>query len=225
MIAMELKSPDEILQMLEGYEKIVLFGDSGCAQMCDVGGILQLEDMEDFLRQHNKQVLGKIFVQGGICDMNAVKQEMENNREILDEADAFLIQACGVATQNITELIPEKESFPATDSKFLGTMPQRFVHQERCIMCGECILDLTGGICPLARCAKGILNGPCGGSMNGKCERDPETDCAWQLIYDRLKKLGKLDKLKSIWEIKDWSLSQGPHSVVHEEAQIGEQSQ
>ena len=217
MIAMELKSPEEILKMLEGYRKIVLFGDSGCAQMCDVGGILQLEDMEDFLRQNGKEVLGRIFVEGGICDTNNIRQELMKNQEMLERADAFLIQACGVATQTLTELMPEKESFPAADSKFLGSMPERFVHKERCIMCGDCILDLTGGICPIARCSKGILNGPCGGSMDGKCERDPDTDCVWQLIYDRLKALGKLDNLRSIWKVKDWSLARGPREIVKQE--------
>ncbi len=217
MIVMELKPPEDILDMLEGYTKIVLFGDSGCAQLCDVGGILQLEDMTDFLTENGKEVLGYIFVEGGICDVNAVRQEMEEHSEMIEEADAFLVQACGVATQITTELEPEKESFPAVNSTFLGKMPERFQHEETCAMCGDCILHLTGGICPVARCSKGILNGPCGGSMDGKCERDDETDCVWQLIYDRLKKLGKLENLKTIWEIRDWSLSQGPRSLTHEE--------
>ena len=217
MIVMDLKSGDDILEMLKGYNKIVLFGDSGCAQMCDVGGILQLEDMEEFLTENGKEVLGWIFVEGGICDVNALKQEMAKKPDMLKNADAFLIQACGVATQTLTEVMPEIESFPAVDSKFLGVMPERFIHHERCTMCGECILHLTGGICPVARCSKGILNGPCGGSMDGKCERDPDTDCVWQLIYDRLKKLGKLDNIKKIWEMKDWSLAQGPRSVIHQD--------
>lgn len=217
MIVMDLKSKEEILQMLKGYDRIVLFGDSGCAQLCDVGGILQLEDMEDFLTEHGKQVLGFIFVEGGLCDEMALKREIENKRDIIDRADVLLVQACGVAAQNLTEIVPEKEAFPATNPKFLGTMPERFHHNERCVMCGECILHLTAGICPIARCAKGILNGPCGGSIDGKCERDSETDCVWHLIYDRLKKLNKLDNISKIWEIRDWSPSIGPRNVVHTE--------
>jgi hypothetical protein len=217
MIFMNLKSKEQILEMLEGYDRIVLFGDSGCAQLCDVGGILQLEDMQDFLEENGKEVLGYLFIEGGICDMPALKQEIEENREIINKADAYLIQACGVATQNVTSVLPEKESFPATDSSFLGSMPERFHHQETCAMCGDCILHLTAGICPIARCAKGILNGPCGGSMDGKCERDEETDCVWQLIYDRLKKLDKLDNIRKIWEIKDWSPSMGPRNIKHKE--------
>ncbi len=221
MIALDLKSPDEILSMLEGYDKIVLFGDSGCAQLCDVGGLLQLEDMEEFLTKNGKQVLGHVFVEGGICDKSALHRDMKSHQTILVEADAFLVQACGVATQTITEEMPEKETFPAADSKFLGVMPKRFHHEEMCSLCGECILHLTGGICPIARCPKGILNGPCGGSMDGKCERDDNTDCVWHLIYERLEKLGKLENIRKIWEIKDWSLSQGPHKTNHEDAWIG----
>ena len=215
MIVMTLKSPESILRMLEGYEQIVLFGDSGCAQMCDVGGILQLEDMEEFLVAHGKKVLGSVFVQGGLCDVNSIRQEIAEKTDMLRDADAYLVQACGVATQTITELMPEKESFPATDSHFLGSMPRRSEHHEQCALCGECILDLTAGICPIARCAKGILNGPCGGSVDGKCEKDSKTDCAWQLIYDRLKSLDKLENIKKVWEIRDWSKARGPRSLVH----------
>ncbi|NHI83640.1 MAG: 5,10-methylenetetrahydrofolate reductase [Candidatus Thorarchaeota archaeon] len=214
---MKLKPNADILEMLEGYEKIVLFGDSGCAQLCDVGGILQLEAMEDFLIQNNKKVLGYVFVEGGLCDIHATTLEINDNMNMLREADAFLIQACGVATQVVTDLIPEKESFPAVDSIFLGVMPERFVHHETCVMCGECVLHLTAGICPIARCAKGMLNGPCGGSMDGKCERDGETDCVWQLIYNRLQSLGKLDNIRRIWGIRDRSLSHSPRTIIHED--------
>jgi hypothetical protein len=217
MIAMNLKPVAEILDMLKGYEHVVLFGDSGCAQLCDVGGILQLESMKDLLAAHRKKVLGYIFVEGGLCDIHATKIELDKNADMLKAADAFLIQACGVATQAITDLIPEKESFPAADSIFLGVMPKRFVHHETCVMCGECVLHLTGGICPIARCAKGMLNGPCGGSMDGKCERDEDTDCVWQLIYDRLKSLGKLNNIKRIWEIRDRSFTHSPRSIRQEE--------
>ena len=217
MIFMNLKPNERILEMLEGYSRIVLFGDSGCAQLCDVGGILQLEDMEDFLRQSGKEVLGHIFIYGGICDEHALEIEVDTKRDIIAAADAFLVQACGIATQNVTMLLPEKEAFPATDSNFVGTMPERFHHSENCVTCGECILYLTGGICPIARCAKRIMNGPCGGSMDGICERDSVTDCVWQLIYDRLKKLRKLNNIHKIWEIRDWGSSMGPRTVVRSE--------
>lgn len=218
LIVMDLKSPKEILEMLKGFNKIVLFGDSGCAQLCDIGGILQLEDMDAFLSAHNKEVLGTIFVEGGICVGHALQQEVENNKDILEAADAFLVQACGVAVQIITDFVPEKEAFPAADSKFSGAMPERFIHHEKCTLCGDCILDLTAGICPIARCPKGMLNGPCGGSMDGMCERDEETECAWHLIYERLKRLGKLDNIRSIWNLKDWSIAQGPRSIIRNES-------
>ncbi|MHA1772119.1 MAG: methylenetetrahydrofolate reductase C-terminal domain-containing protein [Candidatus Thorarchaeota archaeon] len=217
MIAMELKPMDEILQMLEGYQKIVLFGDSGCAQMCEVGGYLQLEDMDDLLTSHGKTVLGYIFVEGGVCDGNALRRTIADKQDMLDEADAFLIQACGVGTQMVTETFPSKEAFPATNSEFLGSMPEQSQHYERCSMCGDCILHLTGGICPITRCAKGLLNGPCGGSMNGKCAVNPNQDCAWQLIYDRLKALGKLDNIRKMWGLRDWSPTHRPRKIEHQE--------
>ncbi len=215
MIALRLKAPEKILEALEGHEKIVLFGDSGCAQLCDVGGLLQLEDMEDFLTRNGKTVLGAVFVEGGICNGPVFRSTVQEQRAVIDSADALLVQACGVAVQTIVEHIPEKEAFPAADSMFLGVSRGRGTHSELCAMCGDCILHLTGGICPLARCAKGILNGPCGGSMNGKCERDEDTDCAWQLIYDRLRALGKLDNIRKVWEMKDWRSSHGPRVISH----------
>ncbi len=218
MIYMDLKPLDAILDMLQGQKKIVLFGDSGCAQLCEVGGILQLEDMQEFLEQHGKEVIDIVFVEGGICNGDLLRNELKEHTETLQAADAYLIQACGVAVQTITEVLPDKQSVPATDSKFLGVLHTRHVHHERCVMCGDCILDLTGGICPYTRCAKGILNGPCGGSMNGKCERDKDTDCAWQLIYDRLKALGKLENIRKIWEMKDWSVTVKPQTRVHSKA-------
>ncbi|MBD3406744.1 MAG: 5,10-methylenetetrahydrofolate reductase [Candidatus Lokiarchaeota archaeon] len=217
MIVMELKSKEEILKMLVDHQKVVLFGDTGCAQMCDVGGWLQLEDMEDFLKEHGKEILAKILVEGGICDHRALKEEIESYQEVINQADAILVQACGVATQTLTALLPSLQSFPAADSKFLGDMPKRFHHNEKCSLCGDCILHLTGGICPLTRCSKGIMNGPCGGSMDGKCERDADTDCAWQLIYDRLKELDKLENIQKIWKLRDWSLAKGPHVLQHEQ--------
>ncbi len=207
---MELKSAEAVLSMLRGKQKIVLLGDSGCAQLCEVGGILQLEDMQEFLEQNEKEVIDTIFIEGGICNGDVLRNELAAHKDFLEKADVLLIQACGVAVQVLTELIPEKESFPATDSKSLGFLETRHVHHERCVTCGDCILHLTGGICPYARCAKGILNGPCGGAMNGRCERDENTDCAWQLIYDRLKMLGKLDNIRRIWDMRDWSAVSRP---------------
>lgn len=210
---MDLKPAEAILSMLQGKQKIVLFGDSGCAQLCEVGGILQLEDMQEFLELNGKHVIDIIFIEGGICNGDILHNELKSHKDSIAMADALLIQACGVAVQILTELIAEKESFPATDSKFHGFTKTQHVHRERCIMCGDCVLHLTGGICPYTRCAKGILNGPCGGAMNGKCERDENTDCAWQLIYDRLKALGKLDNIRKIWEMHDWSIVSRPQSV------------
>jgi hypothetical protein len=218
MISMILKPIQEILSMLEGYPRIVLFGDSGCATICETGGLDQLEAMSALLVSHGKSVLGSVYVEGGICDIPNLRKEVARSKTIIDSCDAILVLACGVATQAITQLLPEKESFPATNSLFVGALTERFHHAEMCSLCGECILHLTGGICPIARCSKGMLNGPCGGSMDGKCERDDQTDCAWHLIYDRLKHLGKLDNLRTIWGMWDWSRSDKPRTTQQSES-------
>ena len=108
---------------------------------------------------------------------------------------------------------------PAVNTTFLGAALEQGVWAERCQGCGDCVLEITGGICPIARCSKSLLNGPCGGSSEGKCEIDPEVDCGWQLIYDRLSALGKLENLNRMLPARDWSTSRdgGPRRRVVEE--------
>ena len=124
--------------------------------------------------------------------------------------------------QTLTEQFPEKITLPGLNTTFLGQPVEQGVWHERCQACGNCVLALTGGICPIARCSKSLLNGPCGGSQKGKCEVDPNIDCAWQLIYDRLKALGRLELMMQINPIKDWSTSRdgGPRHIVREDLRL-----
>ena len=130
--------------------------------------------------------------------------------------------ACGVGVQAMNERHPDTITIPGLNTKFMGYPIEHALWDERCAGCGDCVLGWTGGICPIARCAKKLLNGPCGGSSDGKCEVDKDTDCAWQLIYDRLKKLGKLDNLKMIRGPKDWrtSTNAGQRRTKFEEAML-----
>ena len=143
--------------------------------------------------------------------------------EEIAAADVVLSLACGIGVQAIAQRFPKAKVLPGVNTTFLGLPEAPGVFAERCAACGNCILDKTGGICPIARCAKSLLNGPCGGSQNGKCEIDPNVDCAWQLTYDRLKELGQLDLLLEILPAKDWSTSRdgGPRKIVREDLQIG----
>jgi hypothetical protein len=130
--------------------------------------------------------------------------------------------SCGAGVQYVAEKYRTKPVLPAVNTTFLGVALEQGVWAERCQGCGTCILDKTGGICPIARCAKSLLNGPCGGSTNGKCEVDRETDCGWQLIIDRLKELGQLDRYEEIIPVKDWSTARdgGPRKRLREDLRL-----
>jgi len=141
-------------------------------------------------------------------------------KEKIDRADAVLSMACGVGVQFCSEVFEGKRILPALNTKFYGATEQQGMWSERCAGCGDCVLDKFGGVCPIARCSKSLLNGPCGGSQDGKCEVDPENiDCGWQLIYDRLKSLDLLSRLEENEPIKDWSTGRdgGPGKIVRED--------
>jgi len=136
------------------------------------------------------------------------------------DCDVILSTACGVGVQTLAEQFPDAVVLPALNTKFMGRPEGRGVWSERCVGCGNCVLDRFGGVCPVPRCPKSLLNGPCGGSANGRCEVDPENiPCAWQLIYDRLKRLGQLDQLMAVEPAKDCSTSHhgGPRKVVRKD--------
>lgn len=152
------------------------------------------------------------------CDAEYIDQI----RPFIGEYEAILSMACGAGVQYVAERFQMKPVFPAVDTSFLGIALKPGVWAERCQGCGTCILDKTAGICPIARCAKSLLNGPCGGSTNGKCEVDRETDCAWHLIIDRLKELGQLERYREIIPVKDWSTSRdgGPRRRIREDLRL-----
>jgi len=140
----------------------------------------------------------------------------------VDEYEAVVSIACGAGVQFMAEMYRKTPIYPGIDTNFIGVTEEQGVWTERCQACGDCKLHLTGGICPITRCAKSLLNGPCGGSSNGKCEVDPETDCGWQMIYDRLKELGRLDQMEVIIPINDWTTSRdgGPRKIIREDLKL-----
>jgi ferredoxin len=222
MIIGEQKPLDEIKQMIADYQKILILGCGTCVTVCFAGGEKEVGILASALRMatkldgQNKEIL----------EATVQRQcEYEYNEEVADlvrEADAVLSLACGIGVQTMNEQFPEKITLPGLNTSFLGQPTEQGIWAERCQACGNCILDKTAGICPIARCSKSLLNGPCGGSKNGKCEIDPEVDCAWQLIYDRLKALGKLDLLTEIQPARDWSTSRdgGPRKIVREDLRL-----
>jgi ferredoxin len=214
MIIAKQKPLPEIKEMIAGYEKILVLGCGTCVAICFAGGEREVGVLASSLRMAEK-ISGKEKV---ITEHTVDRQcEWEFLDEISDrvkEVDAVLSLGCGVGVQALAERFPDSLFLPGLNTLFLGMPIEEGVWGERCSGCGDCILDKTDGICPVTRCAKGLLNGPCGGYRNGKCEVDPARDCAWIQIYERLKKKGQLDKLKALEPPKDYSKMGHPRGIT-----------
>ena len=220
MIGQIQKPIEEILEYLEGKEKVVLVGCGGCATVFHTGGETEVKEMAKKLSEMGKQVLAAIAPPFGefTCYAPWSKSRLSKYRREIEESDAVLMLTCGDGLQVVRELILEEEFeitkpiYPATNPiGHMGGGPALF--KEKCQQCGECELGKFAGICPLTQCAKGLLNGPCGGSKNRKCEVEPERDCAWIKIYERLKALDELEKMKKIVGPKDWSKMNRPREI------------
>jgi hypothetical protein len=213
MIGQVQKPMEEILEYLDGKDKIVLVGCGGCATVFHTGGEAEVKEMADVLSQQGKKVLAAVAPPFGefTCYAPWSKERLSKYRGEIEECDAILMLTCGDGLQVVREFVVEKEFgllkpiYPATDPiGHMGGGPSLF--KEKCQQCGECVLGLFAGICPRTQCAKGLLNGPCGGSRDGKCEVDPERDCAWVLIYERLKEFGELERWREMPPmLKDYS--------------------
>jgi len=220
MIGQTQKPIEEILEYLQGREKIVIVGCGGCATIFHTGGEPEVKEMAKRLTAEGKKILAAVAVPFGefTCYAPWSKNRLSQFKKEIKECDAILMLTCGDGLQVVRELILEEELeivkpiYPGTNPiGHMGGGPALF--KEKCQQCGECELGRFAGICPLTQCAKGLLNGPCGGSSNGKCETDPERDCAWIKIYERLKALGILHKMKEIAGPKDWSKMKRPREI------------
>ncbi|NIM05393.1 MAG: 5,10-methylenetetrahydrofolate reductase [Armatimonadetes bacterium] len=203
MIISEPKSLEQILASIEGENKVFLIGCTECATVCQVGGEPQVLEWKKTLEENGHEVTGHLIAEPG-CHLLELKRQLRARQAEVDAADGFLIFSCGTGAQVAAQALAGKSVHPATNTVFLGSVQRFGQFAEFCSACGDCILDITKGICPVTRCAKGLLNGPCGGtSEDGKCEVDPETDCAWKLIYDQLSAEGALDRVKKMMEARD----------------------
>ncbi len=209
------KPLDEVMQYLEKCQTVYLIGCGTCATMCRTGGKSEVLEMKDKLEAAGKNVTGWMVIPTA-CD-ELTKYALEENAEKVEAADCLLVMACSFGVQTVT-LYLDKPIYPALNTMFVGREESPGYFTEVCMQCGNCVLALTAGICPLVRCAKNLLNGPCGGSVDGKCEISPDVLCAWQLIYDRLAALGQLENLEKIEPPRDWStsLSGGPRKITLE---------
>lgn len=202
MILSEQKPFDEILGYLNGENSVFILGCNGCAQSSGTGGPLQVEEMRKKLEEAGKKVAGTMVIDF-LCEKALVKSRLRARTEQVKAADSMLVMTCGVGVQAVAASV-NKVCHPACNTINLGGSRGEWRGAERCAECGDCLLEYTGGICPLTACTKGLINGACGGASNGKCELSPEKDCGWELIYERLKSLNQLDKLKKFIPPHDW---------------------
>ena len=206
MIITKQKNLEEILRVL-GNGPVFLIGCSECATLCHSGGKDEIGAMKEALEKRKIPVSDCVILDPA-CHLNNNKRMLKEYSTEIDRSDKILVFACGNGVQTVAELFIEKEVLSGTDTLFLGEISRVNEFDKRCILCGECLLDSFVGLCPVSRCPKSMLNGPCGGSFGGKCEISSEMECIWDHIYQELKNKGKLHVLEAIQKPKDWSKSE-----------------
>jgi ferredoxin len=222
MIVADKKPIEEIISYVKDHNRILILGCNECVTVCEAGGKKEVGILASALRMYFLKEGREVKIDELTLERQCDHEYLEEIRDVIDQYDAVVSLACGVGVQFTAEKYHTTPIYPGVNTCFLGATEERGLWTERCQACGQCLLALTGGICPVARCAKRLLNGPCGGSTKGKCEINKELDCAWQLIIDRLKALGRLEDYERICEIKDWSTDRagGPRKVVREDVQL-----
>ncbi len=217
MIATQPKPLDEVLKYLEPHGRIFLVGCGGCATVCKTGGEVEVAGYAGVLGENGKEITAQVVPQR-TCYIHHVAETLGSRMDTLRESDAVVVLGCGGAVQVVRIFTELKDMimpvYTALDT--IGHMdtlePDAFFYEE-CSECGSCMLNETGGICPMTLCAKGLVNGPCGGAKDGKCEVDRNRDCAWELIYHRLRALGRLDEFRRIRPPRDYSKAAKPRSL------------
>jgi ferredoxin len=214
MIITEQKPFQEILDSLKEYKKIFLIGCGECAATCKTGGEPELIKMKALLEEQGKLVTGTCMP-GAPCIAPQIKTELAKNMKALRESEAVLVLACGLGVQSVKDNDRlGLAAIPSCNTTFGAVMDAQGNFYEKCSLCGECVLGITAGICPITLCPKALLNGPCGGMDKGKCEVDKDKDCAWVLIYKEMEKRKSLGALKEIQKPKDFKKSGKPHKLI-----------
>ncbi len=209
------KPIDEIIGYLKNGEKVFIVGCGNCAEKCRSGGEEQVQDMIRRLKEKGVEVSGGACTASGssLCKLSTCRKLFEENRDGVEKADSFIILACGQGIHTVMDATDGGNVHPGCDTIFGGeTVNDDFI-TEYCSLCGECIVEDTGGLCPITLCSKGLLNGPCGGSKDGKCEVDKDKDCGWQLIYDRLKSKEKLNLMQQYQKPKNYARWSRPRQL------------
>ena len=222
MIVAEQKTLAEIKSLVGEAKKVLVVGCGTCVTVCFAGGAREAAIVAASLRMASKLDGGEKAVADVTVQRQCEWEYLDPIAEQVGDVDVVLSLGCGIGVQALSEHFPKAWIVPGLNTTFLGLPTEQGVWAERCAACGDCILGRTGGICPIARCSKSLLNGPCGGSENGHCEINTDVPCAWQLIYDRLASLDKLDLLLDIQPPKNWRASRdgGPRKIVRKDLRL-----
>jgi len=219
MIVAERKPIDRILEMLAPYRRVLVLGCGGCVTVCLTGGEKQADELASQLRLAARAKKLDLTVDVDCITRQCDREFVDNLKAPLDQYDAVLSVACGVGVGFMGERFPKTPILPGLDTSFYGANTAPGTWAEYCHGCGDCVLGWTGGICPIARCSKSLINGTCGGTNDGKCEVKPDMDCGWLLIYQRLRDLGRLDEYRKIRLPRDHrkDRGQGVRRLTHAE--------
>ena len=222
MIVAEQKDISEIIRSTEPYSRIAVAGCGVCVTVCMSGGEKEALKITNILKLTAKENGSDLNITTATpfrqCDM----EFLDECEKEFEDADCILSMACGAGVQFMAEKFPDKVVVPGLNTSFIGVNRGLGYWTEMCQGCGNCVLEKTGGVCPVARCSKSHFNGPCGGSGDGKCEIDKDVECGWQLIYERMKRINQLDKLAELEEVRDWSTSRdgGPRSMRRDDVVV-----
>jgi len=219
MIIGESKPLEDILEMLEPFGKIVLAGCNGCVTVCRAGGEKEVQVMGSAVRLARETAGKPIEIREVTLERQCDPEYVELMRPYVQDYEAVLSIACGAGVQFLAEHFSVTPILPGINTNFIGVTERQGEWAERCQACGDCVLHLTGGICPVTRCSKSIFHGPCGGSVSGTCEVDKTVPCGWQLIIDRLKALDRMESYEKLKPMKGWRTSRdgGPRRIIRED--------
>ncbi len=220
MIIAEWKPIPELVESLRGHRKVLLVGCATCVTECATGGEREVNTLGPLLSMALKKEGQDLEVLGRTLERQCEPEFVEELAELVPQVDAIMSLACGIGMQLVAERFQDVPFYPGVNTTSLAIREEPGLWAARCAACGDCVLGQTFGLCPVARCAKSLLNGPCGGTRpDGSCEVDPDSDCIWFRIVERAKARGQLEALAGVKQPKDWSNSRhgGPKRMLRED--------
>jgi len=219
MIVADRKPIQEILEMVKDYERVLILGCKGCVTVCNVGGDKEVGILASILKIARKKEGRPLEVHERTLERQCDPEYIDQVKDQVSQYDAVISMACGVGPQFLSEAYPQQRFYPAVNTTFFGGALGHGVWVERCAGCGTCLIHYFDGLCPIARCSKSLLHGPCGGSAKGKCEISKDVECIWDKIVRKKMEEGRIEDVTRIRPAKDWRTARdgGPRKSVREE--------